>query len=1407
MAFLRAILGRETDRERVSEDALKRILSKVFCFILVIQMISSVFLYQPQKIFADPASVIKVNFQTQNLSVPAGYSADYGQTFGLHNGLQYGWNINHADSTVVRNTYQQDPLLDSFIRFHLGGRWEIEVENGEYDVAVNVGDAVYGSTNTVFVENISVWSNVYLPAGQHMTGHKSVQVSDGRITIDQGNITDERTAMNYVEITKSSGMPIALMNAPSQGTPQIAPPPERRTISGERMLISGTIINEYNAPPYTRIEGLHEEIGRYLSEKSQEVEQAIAQYEAGAERCSNCDLNALVQKISASNQIPAVVKAGSLNLDSSVVFGNPSKPVVLIIDGLNTNQKLSIDIYGTLIIKGALNANTQLTVNAFKPQIAEQQQGNLLVTGPVHLNNDSTVHAADLLYADTLTYNNGLLDVQASRITVKNGLNINTKVEMKAVEELVVGELVSNNQTANISVSKGDLFIRDNISVNNHLSIKTGGLFAVGGNMTSNQRPQIVTGAGSEGQTLLKYQLHGLKAEYFTEPDLTGGNYSKVDETVNLTAAPILPIAGFNDNQFSVRWTGQLEPRYSEAYTFDIAANGGVRLWINDELWADQWANYSGVNHQPILLEAGKRYNIKLEYSAKGNPRAIVYWQSLSQQREMIPKTNLFPFGTPVPQFSSTENSVKLQWQPVFNAGGYELEIDGKIIPLAIVSEYTHESLLPGTIHSYRMRANSLDMIGEWTPVTSYWTLPDVPGNIRLTSTSNTILLEWDEVTGAAGYEIEVNNAVIDNGSATRYEENNLNPNMQKTFRVRAKNSSGVSKWSELLVKSTIVAVPTNLKGNATDSSVRLSWDVVSGAEGYALEVDGNIVDRLQSPNYMHANLQTNTTHTYRVRAYNSTGMSNWGPYINVVTLPSVPGQLTLATSDNQIIITWKEVQGAQGYDLEVDGAVISIGIEPQYTHSGLLRNSEHTYRVRAKNDQVYGEWSAMVRGITLAGIPNNVRASTASDFVTVTWDMVTGAVAYDVEADGVVIDNGQNIEYLHKGLLPSSEHTYRVRARSAGGIGEWSSITTVKTILGHPLNIRTDVSNTSIQVTWEPVPGATSYDIFIDGELIEVGNVISYTHDQLTPFTWHVYRVRARTEAAVGEWSAALTQSTVMGTPGNIQAVPESTQITLNWDTVVGATGYEVEADGMVQEVSTGTIFVHQGLAVNSTHMYRIRARNEQGNGEWSSVQSGQTLTSGWTPTIPIVTAPDIPKNIKAEATVDSVTLTWDSVAGASGYDIEVDSLVVSNSGTTYIHNGLEPNTMHEYKVRSKNSRTQSGWSDKVQKNTVPALTVNLQKDTEFNFIIVVPRKEAVSVREITVTYAAEDMEVLDLSLLTPERETKEGVIQGTPITVSSFKQGKIVLLVQDAGKTVINGIRFLAKDNKYTQLTYTIK
>ena len=76
---------------------------------------------------------------------------------------------------------------------------------------------------------------------------------------------------------------------------------------------------------------------------------------------------------------------------------------------------------------------------------------------------------------------------------------------------------------------------------------------------------------------------------------------------------------------------------------------------------------------------------------------------------------------------------------------------------------------------------------------------------------------------------------------------------------------------------------------------------------------------------------------------------------------------------------------------------------------------------------------------------------------------------------------------------------------------------------LGVPQNVRAPeetTTPTSIQVEWDPVDGATSYEIKVDGTLNSVGDATSYVHSDLAYNSTHTYEVRARNAEGYSEWT-----------------------------------------------------------------------------------------------------------------------------------------------------------------------------------------------------------------------------------------------------------------------------------------------
>jgi glucose/arabinose dehydrogenase len=145
---------------------------------------------------------IKVNFQLAGAPVPSGYVPDSGDVFGSRgNGLFFGWNMNETDVCRDRGV-QANQLLDTLCHFHAGAVWEIAVPYGRYNVLANVGDPSFASTYTLNVEGVNYFNAVPLAINQFASSTKSVLVTDGRITVNQGSAAEKATRIDYLEVSR-----------------------------------------------------------------------------------------------------------------------------------------------------------------------------------------------------------------------------------------------------------------------------------------------------------------------------------------------------------------------------------------------------------------------------------------------------------------------------------------------------------------------------------------------------------------------------------------------------------------------------------------------------------------------------------------------------------------------------------------------------------------------------------------------------------------------------------------------------------------------------------------------------------------------------------------------------------------------------------------------------------------------------------------------------------------------------------------------------------------------------------------------------------------------------------------------------------------------------------------------------
>jgi len=165
---------------------------------------------------------------------------------------------------------------------------------------------------------------------------------------------------------------------------------------------------------------------------------------------------------------------------------------------------------------------------------------------------------------------------------------------------------------------------------------------------------------------------------------------------------------------------------------------------------------------------------------------------------------------------------------------------------------------------------------------------------------------------------------------------------------------------------------------------------------------------------------------------------------------------------------------------------------------------------------------------------------------------------------------------------------------------------------------------------------------------------------------------------------------------PGTQGITPHSLRLT--WDIVSGAQAYEIM---LVESGTTNFVKLTSeqdykrvfGLSDQTTYTWQIRT--------WCN-ESG-TNTSAWTPMQTFTTGCQMPSGLNQTVNGMSVTLQWDRVPGAAGYQIQgrkagssnYKSFLVNRRLTNRTFGNLDPNTTYEWRMRTWCNQSGSVVSD----------------------------------------------------------------------------------------------------------------
>jgi len=102
--------------------------------------------------------------------------------------------------------------------------------------------------------------------------------------------------------------------------------------------------------------------------------------------------------------------------------------------------------------------------------------------------------------------------------------------------------------------------------------------------------------------------------EYFTGEDFSGKLQVRYEKQIDFDWGNSAPIKGFPTVNTSIRWHSCLAVEDAQRYRFELTADDGAKLYINDNLHIDQWQGFAGVTGSQDLILTPGSHLLRVEY-------------------------------------------------------------------------------------------------------------------------------------------------------------------------------------------------------------------------------------------------------------------------------------------------------------------------------------------------------------------------------------------------------------------------------------------------------------------------------------------------------------------------------------------------------------------------------------------------------------------------------------------------------------------------------------------------------------------------------------------------------------------------------------------------------------------------
>ncbi len=482
---------------------------------------------------------------------------------------------------------------------------------------------------------------------------------------------------------------------------------------------------------------------------------------------------------------------------------------------------------------------------------------------------------------------------------------------------------------------------------------------------------------------------------------------------------------------------------------------------------------------------------------------------------------------------TAAEGGVKLDWQAATGAASYNVYRGAAAgqeaaTPIAVnikTTTFTNTGLTYGIPYFFKVKAvnvSGLSAFSNEVSATPRGGIPLAPTELEAAPGNNTIKLTWKASNGATSYSVyrhitgaAYTTPVASNITATTFTDSGLANGTTYFYRIKAVNAFGSSSFSNEdsaipAIPPPLPGVPTGLSATPGDSTIKLEWSAAANAASYNLyrgttsggQSSNPFATGVTTASYLDKNLTNGTTYFYKIAAVNTTGMSSLSAQVSATprsnTLPA-PGNLTASPGDALVTLKWSAVNTAASYNVYRGTAAggesatpIATGLTTtMFADTSVTNGTKFFYKVAAVNGAITSPLSneTSATPAPLLPAPATLTAAPGNGQIVLSWTAVPGAVRYSIYRGTVT--NGElpapvgyatALTFTNTGLANGTQYFYKVAAVNLNNMAGTQSDEASATPVGPPpapTGLSPAAADKQITLTWNPVPGADSYNVY----------------------------------------------------------------------------------------------------------------------------------------------------------------------------------------------------------------------------------------------------------------------------------------------------------------------------------------